>query len=360
MRLPTLATDDDRIDESAAIRLLRYAIDNGVNYIDSGYFYQNGQSEIVVGKALKDGYREKVMIATKMPLFMLKSPEDIPQIFDDQLKKYDVDCFDMYLAHGIEGEASFNMVKDYKLWDFLVKRREEGKIRYIGFSFHGETPEDLKRVLSAYPWDFCQIQLNYMDREIQAGLEGYEYAASTGVPVIVMGPLKGGKLTDTMPPSIQKYWDSLEGSRSPAEWGLRWVANLPGVLTILSGMSTREQLDENIRVLSDADANMLSEDELAVIDKVAEEYRKLIAYPCTGCKYCLPCVQDINIPKIMDFRNYYELYGWNEKTQYEFKMFAHVKPSACIACGQCEKTCPQHLEIIRAMKETADLFENKL
>ena len=356
MRLPTIKGGKGEIDEAEAIRMIRYAIDNGVNYIDTAYVYHARQSEAVVGKALKDGYREKVLLATKMPFWILDKPEGMDALFEEQLESLGVDCIDMYLMHGIEIDR-WETVKAWNIWDFLVKKRGEGKIRFIGFSSHCETPAQFIEMLDEYPWDFCQLQINYMDKDLQAGTEGYNYAVSKGVPIVVMEPLKGGKLTDIMPPSVNKYWESLGSGRSPAEWALRWVANLPGVLTILSGMTAMEQLEENIRVLSDADAGALSEAELGVIEKAAEEYRKLIAYPCTACGYCLPCTANIQIPKVINFRNWCDIYGKTAKTQVEFNIWLDTKPSECTECGKCEAACPQHLEIMRAMKETVELFE---
>ena len=354
MRLPTLG--DQKVDEEEAIRMIRYAIDQGVNYVDTAYVYHGGQSETVVGKALADGYREKVLLATKMPTWILKAPEEMERVFNEQLERLGVDCIDMYLVHGIENNR-WQRVKDWKVYDYLLKLREEGKIRFIGFSAHCESPADFKEILDEYPWDFCQLQVNYMDKDLQAGVEGFEYAVSKGVPIVVMEPLKGGKLTDVVPPSVSKYWEGLGSDRTPAEWALRWVANLPGVLTILSGMSTMEQLEENLRVLSEADTGMMTEAELAAIDKAAETYNKLIVYQCTGCRYCMPCTAGIDIPSIMDFRNSCELYSKSAKLQFQFDFFLERKPSLCTACGKCEPECPQHLEIMKVMKETTELFE---
>ena len=356
MRLPVLDDGSGRVDEAEAIRMIRYAIDNGVNYIDTAYVYHGKQSEAIVGKALADGYREKVLLATKMSFWILKDPEGMAPLFEEQLEKLGTGCIDMYLVHGID-TANWGTVKDWKIWDFLEERRKAGRIRFIGFSSHCDTPADFKEILDAYPWDFCQLQINFMDKNTQAGAEGYEYAVSKGVPVVVMEPLKGGKLTDVMPPSVKAYWDSLGSGRSPAEWALRWAANLPGVLTILSGMSAMPQVEENVRVLSDADAGQLSDEELAVFDEVAKEYNKLIVYPCTECRYCMPCTEGISIPEIMDFRNSCDLYGNTEKIQYSYRNFVDKKASSCIECGKCEEKCPQHLEIIRAMKETTELLE---
>ena len=282
LRLPLLSDDISDVDEAEAIRMIRYAIDNGVNYIDMGFLYHGGQSEVVVGKALRDGYREKALLATKLSFWMLDRPDEMEGIISEQLKRLGTDCIDMYLLHDISGNR-WERVKEWKIFDFLLKQREAGRIRYIGFSFHGDTTEYFKEVLDEYPWDFCQIQLNYVDTKLQAGLKGYEYAAAKGVPVVVMEPLKGGTLTEIPSVRVQEYWNSLGGRRSPAEWGLRWVANLPGVLTVLSGMSTMEQLSENIRVFSaeGTGAGMMFPAELDVMEKIAEEYRRLIAYPCT-------------------------------------------------------------------------------
>lgn len=356
MRLPTLGDDISQIDEAEAIRMIRYAIDHGVNYVDTAYVYHNEQSEVVVGKALADGYREKTLVATKMPFWRMKGPEEMGPTLDKQLEKLATDHIDMYLIHDIKG-ANWDKVLNWKIYDFLREQREAGKIRFIGFSSHCESPKEFKAIIDEYPWDFCQLQINYMDKNIQAGVEGYEHAVSKGIPIVVMEPLKGGKLTDAMPPSIQKYWDSLSSDRTPAEWAFRWVANLPGILTILSGMNKMEQVEENVRVLSAADIEKLSESDLAVIDKAAEEYNKLIAYQCTTCRYCLPCAVEINIPKAMEFRNSYDIYGKTQRMQNDYDHFLRVKPSACIACGKCEAECPQHLNIIQAMKENVALFE---
>jgi len=357
MRLPILDDDAAKIDEAESIKMIRYAIDSGVNYIDTAYVYHMTQGEILVGKALEDGYRDKVFVATKMAYWRLNSPDEMQWMLDTQLEKLQTDHIDMYLVHDVNSNK-WGQIIDWKIWDFLERQREAGKIRFIGFSFHGESPEEFKMVLDTYPWDFVQLQMNYMDKDIQAGMEGFEYAVSKGVPVIVMEPLKGGKLAEVINPNIQNYWDSLRSDRTPAEWAMRWAANLPGVLTILSGMGTMEQVEENIRVLSDADEGMLSEAELKIIEKVAEEYRNQIVYHCTGCKYCLPCPENLNIPVLINFRNAFELYGNAEKMKSaEYGFLVKIPPSTCTACGKCESECPQHIEIIRALKETSEIFE---
>jgi predicted aldo/keto reductase-like oxidoreductase len=317
--------------------------------------YHGGQSERVLGKALAGGLREKVLVATKLPYWIMKDPSEMRPAFNTSLERLGTDYIDNYLVHDIN-DARWDLVKEWKIFDFLAKLKEEGKIRFAGFSYHGETPALFREILDEYPWDFVQIQLNYMDANIQAGLEGYEYAAKKGIPLIVMEPLKGGKLTDAMPPSVQAYWDSLGKGWTPAEWALRWVANLPGVTTILSGMSAFEQVEENVRILSAAEAGGLTEDELNTIQKAADTYRDLIAYACTGCKYCLPCTVEIDIPLVMNFRNWSNVYGVTDKMRNEYKMFFNPKPDACVKCGKCEAECPQGLAIMKALEETTAIY----
>lgn len=359
MRLPVLDGDSSKIDEKEAIKMIRYGIDNGINYVDTAYKYHNGASEIVTGKALKDGYREKVFLADKMPVWLAKEANDQQKIFEEQLKRTDVEYFDMYLIHNID-EFIWKRVLEFDTISFLEKMKDAGKIKHLGFSFHGETPEFFKEVLDYHDWDFCQIQLNYMDTEIQAGIKGLKYAGSKGIPVVVMEPLKGGKLTDVLPDSIKEYWNQAPIKRSPAEWALKWVANQPEVMTILSGVSSMEQLEENTKVLSDSEANSLTNEELDIIKTVGEKYNQLIPYSCTNCKYCMPCPQKVSIPDIIEHRNEWELYNHNNKIKKDYLTFITPKrrASACIDCGQCEEKCPQHLPIAKIMSESAAIFED--
>ncbi|MDR1043473.1 MAG: aldo/keto reductase, partial [Clostridiales Family XIII bacterium] len=239
MRLPTV---DGKVDEAESIRMIRHAIDNGVNYVDTAYMYHDGVSEVIVGKALKDGYREKVFLADKLPVWFAKEASDVPKIFETQLERLDTDI-DMYLVHSIE-EGNMKRLKEFNVYDYVRGLRDSGKIKQLGFSYHGKTTEFFKETIDSLDWDFCQIQLNYMDKDIQAGVEGLKYAGEKGVSVVVMEPLKGGKITGRVPDRIQAIWDEAPVKRTPAEWGLRWVADFPEVTTILSGMTTMEQLDE--------------------------------------------------------------------------------------------------------------------
>ena len=332
MRLPVMNGDSAKINETEAIRMIRSAIDRGVNYVDTAYVYHGGFSEVITGRALKEGYREKVFLADKLPLWLAKTEEDMDKIFCEQLKRLDVDSIDMYLVHNITAPIWKRALK-YKAMDYLEKKRAEGKIKYIGFSFHDQF-DLFKEVLEAYPWDFCQIQLNYMDKEFQAGVKGLKLAGSLNIPVIIMEPLKGGKLTDVLPQSIRNFWDHAPVKRTPAEWALRWVADFPEVLTILSGMSAMDQLDENISVLSGANPHSLTVAEHRIIQNVADEYNKLIQYSCTGCRYCMPCPEKINIPDVIGRYNDWFVYEGNEKIMRDFHMWVPEKgkPSLCKSC----------------------------
>jgi len=355
MRMPT--HPDGTLDHQESIRMIRAAIDQGVNYVDTAYMYHNGESEIAVGKALQDGYREKVFLADKMPIWFAKNQEDMKAIFEEQFRRLDVDVIDFYLVHNITVPI-WKRAKKYGLMEFLEEEKKKGRIRYIGFSFHDEV-EFFEEVLKEHPWDFCQIQLNYMDRAFQAGVKGLKKAAEMGIPVIIMEPLKGGKLTDRLPDSVKALWEQAEVKRTPAEWALRWVANFPEVLTILSGVHNMEQLEENMQILSEAEPNTLTEKEQEIISKVSYQYNHLIEYACTGCKYCLPCPVKLDIPAIIDLYNQHHLYEGNEKVQRDYDMWfgQDRRASACIACGQCEEKCPQSLSIIEIMKKASVLFD---
>ncbi|WP_312654203.1 aldo/keto reductase [Aminipila sp.] len=355
MRLPRLKNGN--IDETEAIKMIRTAIDNGVNYVDTAYMYHDGQSEVVTGKALKDGYRKKVLLADKMPAWFAKEEADIEKIFNEQLHRLEDQVIDMYLVHNIDKDI-WKKVKEYNVLAFLEKKREEGKIKHIGFSFHDDF-DFFKEIVDAYPWEFCQIQLNYMDKDFQAGIKGLDYAASKGLQLIIMEPLKGGKLTDILPESVEKYWAEADIKRTPAEWALRWVADFPEVLTILSGMSTMNQLEENIEILSDALPHSLTEKDHQIINKVSTEYNKLIKYSCTGCRYCMPCPKKIEIPAVINFYNEWFLYNGNDKIKADFKTWIPPKrrPSACISCNACQNHCPQSLPVSTIMGKASEIFE---
>lgn len=352
MRLPLNA--DGSVNESEAIRIIRHAIDSGINYVDTAYGYHGGTSEVIVGKALQDGYREKIILADKMPAWLAKDEADMKQIFFTQLERLGVDCIDMYLVHNIN-KGIWKRCQKFNVMDFLTEMKAQGKIKHIGFSFH-DSLEFFEEVLDAYPWEFCQIQLNYMDIDHQAGVKGMKLAAEKGLGVIVMEPLKGGRLTDKIPPVIQKIWDEASVKRSPAEWAFKWLAAQPEVTLMLSGMSSMKQLEENISIFSKDDLNDLTENEKELVQKVSDEYNRLIPYSCTGCQYCMPCPQKIDIPKVLSYFNDWNVYEQNPSTKMEYSTWMTKYASDCIGCGACEENCPQSLPIVNAMKEAAEAF----
>ncbi|HAA63890.1 MAG: Aldo/keto reductase [Caldanaerobacter subterraneus] len=355
MRLPAIDNDNSKIDEAEAIRMIRYAIDNGVNYIDTAWPYHGGNSEIVAGKALKDGYREKTFLATKLPTWLINEKEDMDKYLNEQLKKLQTDYIDFYLLHALDKSKWENMKKvDALSW--AEKKKQEGKIRYIGFSFHDEYPV-FQEIVDYYDkWDFCQIQYNYMDIDVQAGENGLKHAASKGLGVVIMEPIRGGRLANP-PKAVQDIWDTAKVKRTPAEWALQWLWNQPEVSVVLSGMSTFEQLKENIESAKRSGINTLTKEELEIVSKVRNKYKELSPIACTGCNYCMPCPNGVNIPRNFELYNEAHMYNIYEANRKAYKDLGDAKASSCIECGTCESVCPQHLTIIDYLKEVADYFE---
>jgi predicted aldo/keto reductase-like oxidoreductase len=356
MRLPIIGKDASNIDEKKAIEMIRYAIDHGVNYFDTAYVYHRGMSEVLLGKALKDGYREKVRIATKMPVRLVEKHENLEEYFNTHLERLQTDYIDFYLLHGMR-ESNWAKVKKFDVLNWAEQKLDEGKINYLGFSFH-DTLQLFKEVVDAHDWTFCQIQLNYMDTEYQAGLEGLRYAANRGLGVVVMEPIKGGKLAVTPPSEVQKIWDKAETKRTPAEWALQWVWNLPEVSVVLSGMSEMWHVEENVVYADRSGIGTLKDHELALYDEVKEAYNILGFVGCTACQYCLPCLEGVDIPTILGKYNEYYMSGGSDeiKTSYWQSIDPESHASNCIACGECEEKCPQQLPIRKLMNEAVRLF----
>lgn len=357
MRLPVIGDDSSKIDEEKAIAMIRYSIDNGVNYLDTAYPYHDGQSEILCGKALKDGYREKVSLATKMPSWEVHKEGDMERILDEQLKKLDVDCIDFYLLHTLTGAYWDNYKKlDYKA--FLTKAKAEGKIKYLGFSFHDHC-DLFKDVVDDFEWDFCQIQLNYLDENYQAGVEGMRYASKKGMGVIVMEPLRGGMLAkEDLPDELKTLWDSAVVKRTPAEWALRYVFDFKEVSCVLSGMTTMEQVEQNMATADKALPKSLSEKEKELISKAKDFYLSRIRVNCTNCRYCMPCPSGVYIPEIFWGYNHDSIFGDFDKAKFWTTGFLKEENQAhnCIECGKCEEHCPQNIEIIKHLKKVVELY----
>lgn len=350
MRFPLVGSDSKEIDEALATKMLHYAIDNGVNYIDTAYPYHGGNSETFVGKALKNGYREKIYLATKLPVWLTNSYEEFEKYLDEQLEKLQTDYIDFYLLHSLS-ERTWNKILDLNVFNFLEEAKRKGKIKYAGFSFHDELPL-FKTIVDSYPWDFCQIQLNYMDREYQAGVEGLKYAKEKGISVVIMEPIKGGKLA-TASQEIQDIWNKSSIKRSPSSWALKWLYDFEEVSVVLSGMSTMDHVKENILTSSDSLPKSLSENELSLVDEVTKVYKEKVKVGCTSCEYCLPCPSGVAIPSIFSIYNNMYVYGTQEQSKSIYKRFISEEKdsSKCVECGACEINCPQHLEIISLLKD---------
>jgi predicted aldo/keto reductase-like oxidoreductase len=345
MRLPTLDGDTSKIDEPEATRMLRYAIDHGVNYVDTAYPYHGGNSEIFVGKALKDGYRQKVKIATKMPVWMAEKPEDFDRLLNEQLKKLQTDHFDFYLLHGLKWDR-WPKVRDLGVLEWAEKAKADGRIANLGFSFHDKF-EIFKKIVDAYDdWALCLVQYNYMNEESQAGTKGVEYAAEKGMAVVIMEPLLGGGLVKP-PPSVQKIWDEAPIKRTPADWALRWLWNKPQVSTVLSGMNTMDQVRENIDSAARSGVGSLTDKELAVVAKARDTYTALRPVSCTKCGYCMPCPNLVDIPTNFDIYNTGVLFNNRRSSQFWYfrRIPEETRASSCIQCLECEEKCPQEIKI---------------
>lgn len=352
------------IDEPRAIAMIRTAIEEGVNYFDTAYFYHGGKSESLLGEALSGGYREKVKVATKLPPFMVSKLEGAKKIFETQCTKLKTDYIDYYLLHMLTDKATLDRMIEIGVMDWLEQQKKEGIIRNIGFSFHGGKT-DFEQIVTAYPWDFCQIQYNYLDENNQATKSGLQLAASLGIPVIVMEPLRGGKLVNNLPEQVIKAFHGYDQKRTPAEWALRWIWNHPEVSVILSGMSDEQQMSENIAIASDARANSLSEEELAVFERVKTIMLEKTKVPCTACSYCMPCPHGVDIPGC--FAAYNDKYLLNTKdNRWKYMQTLGVmskKPSyasLCTECGKCERHCPQNISIRKELKQVKKELEGPL
>ncbi len=350
MRLPQIQAADGStiVNEEEAIRMIRHAADHGINYFDTAYGYHGGTSEIILGKALQDGYRERVKIATKLPS---RKYDDFAACFSEQISKLQIDHLDVYLLHGLN-KSRWEQVKELKLLSFLDKLKDKGKITCAGFSFHDGT-DLFKEIIDAYDWDMCQIQFNYVDENYQAGMQGLKHAAAKGVSVVAMEPLKGGLLAQNVPDEVRDTFESAPVKRTPAEWGLRWLGNLPEVTVVLSGVSTMEQLKENIELFQSPLTGTATDDEAKVMARAKEIYDEKIKVGCTACGYCMPCPSGVNIPNVFKSYNSVAIGGKVESYRKNYAKQTKNKADAsyCTECGECEEVCPQNLQIIQQLTE---------
>jgi predicted aldo/keto reductase-like oxidoreductase len=358
MRFPTVG---NVIDEKRGEELILKAIEGGVNYFDTAYIYHFGKSEGFLGKVLAKGYRDKVKIATKLPHYFVKGPSDLDKIFNTQLQRLQTGRIDYYLIHMLPDLGIWERLKSFGVEKWIEEKKKNGQIINIGFSFHGIKDQFVKLV-DAYDWDFCQIQYNYLDENNQAGTSGLKYAASKGLPVIIMEPLRGGKIVNNLPREVNEIWNNAEPKRSPADWALRWIWNHPEVSVILSGMSTMEQVEENIRVASDARANAMTDKELSLFDRVKEIISSRTKVNCTGCSYCMPCPAGVDIPACFSLYNEkYSLKTKRSKINYIQNTGAVTSnpayASLCKKCGKCEIHCPQGIPIREKLEDVSREME---
>lgn len=345
MRLPTkdgsvLSPD---ITEKETVDIIRYAIDNGVNYVDTAYLYHSGESERMVGKALADGYRDRVKLATKAPMQCIHTAGDYDAILDEQLKKLDTEQIDLYMFHGI-GKKTWDVIVEQDLLSRAEAAVKSGKTRYIGFSFHGPY-EAFEEIVNGYDhWDFCQIQYNFMDTQSQAGTKGLKLAAQKGLAVVVMEPLRGGKLANPLR-EVKELMKRRGYEGTLSDLALRWVWSQEEVSVVLSGMSNMEQVRQNLRC-AQAAGTPLTQQETELLGEIREIYEKREGIPCTGCSYCMPCPQGIDIPWIMDIYNDGLIYDYQREPQRRYNFFGRPG-SKCVGCGACEQKCPQGLPIVQ-------------
>lgn len=372
MRLPLEqgATSASQIDEKLAIEMIHRTIDNGVNYIDTAWPYHGERSEVVVGKALSmDGYRNKTLLATKFPAYIMvyqrydelkANPAAVTEsLIDLQLKKLSTDHIDVYLIHNLEGDR-WPMLRAVGLVDILQNMKKKGKIGHIGFSFHDKL-ENFKGIVDSFDWDMCQIQLNIMDQDYQAGVAGLKYAGSKGIPVAIMEPLRGGSLSANIPPEVDAVWKSSGLDRSHIDWCFRYLCNFPEVMTVLSGVSTMEQAQQNAHMFDDMLPNSLSEAELALIQKVHDIYKTRVKVGCTACGYCMPCPSGVKIPDIFKTYNDASMFGNMPKAYKEYNNLVKKDgdSSHCVRCGKCESDCPQGIDIMDKLQDAAEFLTKK-
>jgi uncharacterized protein len=357
MRLPVIGNDTKKIDKQKSKEMILYAIDKGVSYIDTAYPYHGGESENFLGELLQKGLRKKVQLATKLPTWSINEKSDFDKYLNEQLQKLKTDYFDFYLLHALN-KKSWEKIRDLGVLEWCEQKISEGKIKYLGFSFHDEY-KVFKEIVDAYDkWDFCQIQYNYMDTQFQAGKRGFKYALKKGLGIIAMEPIRGGQLAKEPPGEITRLWNKFPVKRSYADGALQWLWNQPQVSIILSGMSHMDHVKENIESAERAEAGILTEKDLKLYARIRREYIKRSPIRCTSCKYCEPCPQGVAIPSILGIYMGYAMYDDIERSRMVYNNF--IKPDAkadnCTECGICETKCPQNIEIMQWLEEAHEKF----
>ena len=344
MRLPLADKEKEKVDEYESIRMMRYAIDHGVNYLDTGYSYHEGHSEGILARALKDGYRDKVKVATKLPVWLVETEKDFDRYLNEQLERLQMEKIDFYFLHGLNSQT-WTKVRDLGVIRWAERAMADGRFDHLSFSFH-DSFETFKQIMDGYDnWISAQVQYNYMDVDYQAGRRGVEYAADKGLAVVVMEPVRGGQLAKSRGP-VARVWESAARKRSPAAWALLWVWNQPEVSVVLSGMSTMEQVVENVALADSARPGILSPEELTLIDQAREAYRGLAPVPCTNCQYCKPCPSGVDISGIFEIYNDAIIYEDTEDARWYYnELKEEQRAGQCTKCEECMNACPQGINV---------------
>lgn len=356
MRMPMIKGRRDTkrrtgVDVEEAVRMMHRAFDLGVSYFDTAYGYHQGWSETIVGKALKSVPRDRFMVTTKMPVWLVGKPSDFGRLLRTQLRRLGTGYLDFYLLHALN-KQSFEKVRDLGVFDFLEAEKRRGRIRRIGFSYH-DRASSFRPIIDAYDWELCQVQYNIIDIRYQAGQSGVRYAAKRGIGVVVMEPLRGGDLVNRQPLDVQRIWGSLRPGRPPVEWALRWLWNQPEVSMVLSGMSSMEQLEQNAAIASRARADSMTPEQLKAVSRVRAAYRRRLRVNCTNCGYCLPCPSGVDIPRNFSILNDHGMFQDSPTAVMEYNdwMPGDQRASNCNECGQCVPRCPQQIPIPEKLKQ---------
>jgi len=344
------------INEKIAEKQILHALENGVNYYDTAYPYHNGKSEPFLGKVMaKNGFRNRVKVATKLPHWMTHTKEEMDRVLEAQLGKLKTDRIDYYLVHALNGEL-WETAKQSGVIEFLDDALKRGRILNAGFSFHG-LAEDFNTIVDDYDWTFCQIQYNFLDTRNQAGTAGLRYAAAKEMAVMIMEPLRGGNLAKTPPPSVRKIWAKADNVRTPVDWSLSWIWNHPEVTVVLSGMNDDDHIAENLALAEKAESNAFTEKEVGLVEEAADQFRQVMKVGCTGCQYCMPCPAGVNIPSCFDcYNSKHAFKDRSARMMYLFQNGGMVTEkqtlaSMCVQCGKCLEKCPQHLPIPDLLEE---------
>ncbi|NLP43585.1 MAG: aldo/keto reductase [Peptococcaceae bacterium] len=352
MRLPVLDKDNGKVDMAEISRMFHYAIDQGVNYFDTAYTYHEGNGEEAVAKAL-EGHRSKVYVATKLPVWNVQKHEDMESLLDEQLRRLKTDVIDFYLVHALN-RTYWKKLVDLDLLEFLYRIKKKGKVQHLGFSFHDDY-EQFVTIMDSFPWEFCQIQYNYLDENYQAGTQGLKYAHQKGLGIAIMEPLRGGTLVNKLLPEVQKLIDKVSGL-NPAELALKWIWNHPEIAVVLSGMTEMANVVDNIRYSQDSEKPLLPE-ERKLISQIQQLYRQKAKVDCTACKYCMPCPSGVDIPQCFEYYNQAMMFEDVKRARFWYNRIG--KASNCTECGNCEEYCPQNIKIIDTLKEVRELLETE-